>query len=49
MIADADLAGREVSSNSRFRHRVVLVNVMGSWRPGGRDEAPFLEALASRS
>lgn len=41
-----DLSGREVSNaDRRFRGKVVLVNVMGSWCPNCHDEAPFLEAL----
>ena len=44
-----DLSGHEVSSaDPRFRHKVVLVNVMGSWCPNCHDEAPFLESLYTR-
>lgn len=38
-----DLNGRMVSNiDSRFRRKVVLVNVIGSWCPNCHDEAPFL-------
>ena len=41
-----DLHGRLVSNtDARFRGKVVLVNVMGSWCPNCHDEAPFLEAM----
>ena len=41
-----DLAGRVVSENdSRFRGKVVLVNITGSWCPNCHDEAPFLVEL----
>ena len=41
-----DLSGRVVSNaDARFRGKVVLVNVMGSWCPNCHDEAPFLEGL----
>jgi thiol-disulfide isomerase/thioredoxin len=41
-----DLQGRIVSdSDARFRGKVLLVNVTGSWCPNCHDEAPFLEAL----
>ncbi|MEA2239476.1 MAG: hypothetical protein QOC81_4200 [Thermoanaerobaculia bacterium] len=40
-----DLAGRTVSlSDDRFRGKVVLVNIFGSWCPNCNDEAPLLEA-----
>jgi len=40
------LDGAEVSeSDARFRGKVVLVNVMGSWCPNCHDEAPFLAEL----
>jgi thiol-disulfide isomerase/thioredoxin len=32
-------------ADPRFRGKVVLVNVMGSWCPNCHDEAPFLAAL----
>jgi len=32
-------------SDARFKGKVVLVNVMGSWCPNCHDEAPFLEEL----
>jgi thiol-disulfide isomerase/thioredoxin len=41
-----DLDGREVANTDpRFRHKVVLVDVMGSWCPNCHDEAPFLQSL----
>jgi len=41
-----DLNGKIVTeSDPRFKGKVVLVNVMGSWCPNCHDEAPFLEEL----
>jgi thiol-disulfide isomerase/thioredoxin len=41
-----DLDGNLVSdSDARFRDRVVIVAIGGSWCPNCHDEAPFLEAL----
>ncbi|MGN6591403.1 MAG: TlpA family protein disulfide reductase [Terriglobales bacterium] len=41
-----NLAGRLVSSTDpRFRGKVVIVTVGGSWCPNCHDEAPFLESL----
>lgn len=41
-----DLNGKVVSDRDiRFRGKVVLVNVTGSWCPNCHDEAPFLEDL----
>lgn len=41
-----DLNGKLVSeSDPRFKGKVVLVNVMGSWCPNCHDEAPFLQEL----
>lgn len=41
-----DLQGRVVSNTDpRFRGKVILVDVSGSWCPNCHDEAPFLEAL----
>ena len=41
-----DLEGRLVSNaDARFRGKVVLVNITGSWCPNCHDEAPFLAAL----
>jgi thiol-disulfide isomerase/thioredoxin len=41
-----DLTGQTVSErDSRFRGKVVLVNITGSWCPNCHDEAPFLENL----
>jgi len=44
-----DLTGRKVANtDAKFRHKVVLVDVMGSWCPNCHDEAPFLQALYAR-
>jgi thiol-disulfide isomerase/thioredoxin len=41
-----DLSGKVVTeSDPRFKGKVVLVNVMGSWCPNCHDEAPFLQEL----
>lgn len=41
-----DLRGQEVSSTDpRFRNKVVIVAIGGSWCPNCHDEAPFLESL----
>lgn len=41
-----DLGGKLVSStDARFRGKVVIVTVGGSWCPNCHDEAPFLESL----
>jgi thiol-disulfide isomerase/thioredoxin len=41
-----DLKGNSVSeSDARFKNKVLIVNVTGSWCPNCHDEAPFLEAL----
>ena len=41
-----DLNGKVVSDRDiRFRGKVVLVNITGSWCPNCHDEAPFLEDL----
>jgi len=41
-----DLNGQLVSEHdARFRGKVVLIDVTGSWCPNCHDEAPFLEAL----
>lgn len=41
-----DLNGKVVTeSDERFRGKVVLVNVTGSWCPNCHDEAPFLAEL----
>jgi thiol-disulfide isomerase/thioredoxin len=41
-----DLSGKIVSdTDQRFRGKVVLVNITGSWCPNCHDEAPFLEEL----
>jgi thiol-disulfide isomerase/thioredoxin len=42
----SDLSGKTVTeSDPRFKGKVVLVNVMGSWCPNCHDEAPFLQEL----
>jgi peroxiredoxin len=44
--AFTDLDGRPVSNtDERFRNKVVLVNISGSWCPNCHDEAPFLASL----
>jgi thiol-disulfide isomerase/thioredoxin len=41
-----DLQGKLVSNDdARFRGKVVLVNITGSWCPNCHDEAPFLAEL----
>jgi thiol-disulfide isomerase/thioredoxin len=41
-----DLNGRLVkNTDAKFRGKVVLVNITGSWCPNCHDEAPFLAAL----
>ena len=41
-----DLNGRRIANtDARFRGKVVVVDVMGSWCPNCHDEAPFLQAL----
>jgi thiol-disulfide isomerase/thioredoxin len=41
-----DLNGHVVSNTDpRFRGKVVLINITGSWCPNCHDEAPFLAAL----
>ena len=41
---DAD--GRVVSSeDERFRHKVVIISITGTWCPNCHDEAPFLSEL----
>src|SRR6478735_4451045 len=44
-----DLSGKTLSeSDPRFKGKVVLVNVMGSWCPNCHDEAPFLAQLDAK-
>jgi thiol-disulfide isomerase/thioredoxin len=44
-----DLTGREITNaDPRFRHKVIVVDVMGSWCPNCHDEAPFLQSLFAR-
>ncbi len=41
-----DVNGKMVSNtDAKFRGKVVLVNIMGSWCPNCHDEAPFLSEL----
>jgi len=41
-----DLDGRTVTNaDPRFKGKVVILDVMGSWCPNCHDEAPYLEAL----
>jgi thiol-disulfide isomerase/thioredoxin len=41
-----DLNGKLISStDERFRNKVVVVAISGSWCPNCHDEAPYLEAL----
>lgn len=41
-----DLSGHVVSDKDpRFKGKVVVVNILGSWCPNCHDEAPFLEAM----
>lgn len=41
-----DLSGKTVSdTDARFRDKVVIVAIGGSWCPNCHDEAPYLEAL----
>jgi thiol-disulfide isomerase/thioredoxin len=41
-----DLSGKTVAdTDARFRDKVVIVAIGGSWCPNCHDEAPFLEAL----
>ena len=44
-----DLTGKAVSNaDSRFRHKVVVIDIMGSWCPNCHDEAPYLQALYAK-
>jgi len=44
-----DIDGKLVSSNDpRFKNKVVIVNITGSWCPNCHDEAPFLAELYRR-
>lgn len=41
-----DIDGKPVTNeDARFRGKVVLINIMGSWCPNCHDETPFLTAL----
>jgi thiol-disulfide isomerase/thioredoxin len=45
----ADLDGKAVSdADGRFKGKVVLLNIMGSWCPNCHDEAPFLAELDAK-
>jgi len=47
--AGVDLSGRTVTqADPRYRGKVVLVNLMGSWCPNCHDEAPFLAELDAK-
>jgi thiol-disulfide isomerase/thioredoxin len=44
-----DLNGKIVSNtDARFRNKVLLINITGSWCPNCHDEAPFLAALYNK-
>lgn len=44
-----DLNGKRIDQNDpRFKGKVVLVNLTGSWCPNCHDEAPFLAALDAK-
>jgi peroxiredoxin len=44
-----NLSGQVVANtDARFKGKVVLVNVLGSWCPNCHDEAPFLQGLYAR-
>jgi thiol-disulfide isomerase/thioredoxin len=44
-----DLNGNVVSNtDARFRGKVVLINITGSWCPNCHDEAPFLAAMYNK-
>jgi thiol-disulfide isomerase/thioredoxin len=44
-----DLEGRLISStDERFKGKVVVLNIMGSWCPNCHDEAPFLAELDAK-
>jgi peroxiredoxin len=44
-----DLSGHTVSNTDpRFRGKVVVLDVMGSWCPNCHDEAPFLQSLYAK-
>ena len=41
-----DVSGKTVANtDARFRGKVVLVNITGSWCPNCNDDAPFLDSL----
>ena len=44
-----DLAGNVITeADSRFKGKVVLINVMGSWCPNCHDETPFLVSVYNK-
>ncbi|MBV9508464.1 MAG: TlpA family protein disulfide reductase [Acidobacteriia bacterium] len=44
-----DLSGKTVTNTDpRFRNKVVLINITGSWCPNCHDEAPFLVELYNK-
>lgn len=44
-----DVTGKIVSNtDARFKNKVVVVNVTGSWCPNCHDEAPYLQALYAK-
>jgi len=44
-----DLSGQRVANtDARFKHKVVIIDIMGSWCPNCHDEAPFLQALYTK-
>jgi thiol-disulfide isomerase/thioredoxin len=47
--AFASLDGQRITdADPRFRNKVILINVTGSWCPNCHDEAPFLQELYRR-
>jgi len=41
-----DLNGKVVSNTDpRFKNKVIVINILGSWCPNCHDEAPFLEEM----
>jgi len=44
-----DIDGKKVSINdARFKNKVVLIQIMGSWCPNCMDETPFLSGLYNK-
>jgi thiol-disulfide isomerase/thioredoxin len=47
--AFTDLNGRTVAQDDpRFKNKVIVLNIFGSWCPNCHDEAPFLEEMAKK-